>query len=150
MDSVAKYISENKNKQGNFLFSKVDLKYAYSQIPLHPEIRKHCNFNILGGKSTGTYACHIPKKNLGQNARKHRQQIQLSRRHTNHNKRLHPRPWTRHIQSLIQTWQGKPSHQIRKMRICQILNNLVRVQNNPVGNFPYSKKDRLHNELKTP
>ena len=55
MDSVAKYISDNKNKQGNFIFSKVDLKHAYSQIPLHPEIRKHCNFNILGGKSTGTY-----------------------------------------------------------------------------------------------
>ena len=55
MDSVAKYISDNKNKQGSFLFSKVDLKYSYSQIPLHPEIRKHCNFNILGGKSTGTY-----------------------------------------------------------------------------------------------
>ena len=55
MDSVAKYISDNKKKQGNFLFSKVDLKYAYSQIPLHPEIRKHCNFNNLGGKSTGTY-----------------------------------------------------------------------------------------------
>ena len=55
MDSVAKYNSDNKNEQGNFLFSKIDLKYAYSQIPLHPEIRKHCNFNILGGKSTGTY-----------------------------------------------------------------------------------------------
>ena len=37
------------------MFSKIDLKYAYSQITLHPEIRKHCNFNILGGKSTGTY-----------------------------------------------------------------------------------------------
>ena len=55
MDSVAKYISDNKNEPGKFLFSKTDLKYAYSQIPLHPEIRKHCNFNILGGKSTGTY-----------------------------------------------------------------------------------------------
>ena len=55
MDSVAKYISDNKNEQGNFLFSKIDLKYAYSQIPLHPEIKKHCSFNILGGKSTGTY-----------------------------------------------------------------------------------------------
>ena len=55
MDSVAKYISDNKNEQGNFLFSKIDLKYAYSQIPLHPEIRKHCNFNIIGGKPTGTY-----------------------------------------------------------------------------------------------
>ena len=54
-DAVAKYVSDNKNKQGSFLFSKVDLKYAYNQIPLHPEIRKHCNFNILGGKSTGTY-----------------------------------------------------------------------------------------------
>ena len=55
MNSVAKYISDNKNESGNFLFSKIDLKCAYSQIPLHPEIRKHCNFNILGGKSTGTY-----------------------------------------------------------------------------------------------
>ena len=55
MASVAKYISDKKNKQGSFLFSKVDLKYAYSQIPLHLDIRKHCNFNILGGKSTGTY-----------------------------------------------------------------------------------------------
>ena len=54
-DSVARYNSDNKNKTGNFLFSKIDLKYAYSQIPLHLEIRKRCNFNILGGKSTGTY-----------------------------------------------------------------------------------------------
>ena len=55
MDSVVKYISDNKSKTGIFLFSKIDLKYAYSQIPLRPEIRKHCNFNILGDKSTGTY-----------------------------------------------------------------------------------------------
>ena len=52
---VAKYISDNKNHPGNFFFSKIDLKYAYSQIPPHPEIRKHGNFNILGGKSAGTY-----------------------------------------------------------------------------------------------
>ena len=55
MDSVAKYISDNKSKTGNSLFSKIDIKYEYSQIPLHTEIRKHCNFNILGVKSTGTY-----------------------------------------------------------------------------------------------
>ena len=55
IDSVAKYISDNKNKAGNFLFSKIDLKYAYSQIPLHPEIRKPCHFNIFGGNSTETY-----------------------------------------------------------------------------------------------
>ena len=55
IDSVSKYLSGNKNNTGNFFFSKIDLKYAYSQIPLYPEIRKHCNFNILGGKSIGTY-----------------------------------------------------------------------------------------------
>ena len=55
MDSVAVYISERKNKQGKYFFSKIDLKYAYSQIPLDDNIKKHCNFNILGGKATGTY-----------------------------------------------------------------------------------------------
>ena len=55
MDAVAKYLSDSKQIPGEFLFSKIDLKYAYSQIPLHPSIQKHCNFNILGGKSTGTY-----------------------------------------------------------------------------------------------
>ena len=55
MDAVEKYLSDNKHIPGEFLFSKIDLKYAYSQIPLHPTIQKHCNFNILGGKSTGTY-----------------------------------------------------------------------------------------------
>ena len=34
-DSMAKYISDNKNKPGNFLFSKIDLKRAYSQSLLH-------------------------------------------------------------------------------------------------------------------
>ena len=53
--AVAKYFSDSKQIPGEFLFSKIDLKYAYSQIPLHPTIQKHCNFNILGGKSTGTY-----------------------------------------------------------------------------------------------
>ena len=31
------------------------MKYASSQIPLDTELQKHCNFNILGGKATGTY-----------------------------------------------------------------------------------------------
>ena len=47
LDSVAVYISERKNKQGKHFFSKIDLKYAYSQIPLDENIKKHCNFNIL-------------------------------------------------------------------------------------------------------
>ena len=55
IDAVATYISERSNEIGTFYFSKIDLKYAYSQIPLDPELQKHCNFNILGGKATGTY-----------------------------------------------------------------------------------------------
>ena len=48
-------ISELKTTEGTLYFSKIDLKYAYSQLPLHPETQKHCNFNILGGNATGTY-----------------------------------------------------------------------------------------------
>ena len=55
MDSVAIHISERKPKQGKYFFSKSDLKYNYSQILLGDNIKKHCNFNILRGKATGTY-----------------------------------------------------------------------------------------------
>ena len=55
VDSVALYVSERRNLPGQYLFSKIDLKYAYSQIPLDKNIQKHCNFNILGGRATGTY-----------------------------------------------------------------------------------------------
>ena len=39
MDSVAVFISERKNKPGHYLFSKIDLKYAYSQISLDKNIK---------------------------------------------------------------------------------------------------------------
>ena len=55
VDAVAHYSSQRKNSPGIFWFSKIDLKYAYSQIPLDKSIAKHCNFSILGGKATGTY-----------------------------------------------------------------------------------------------
>ena len=55
IDSVAVYISERRNLPGKYFFPKIDLKYAYSQIPLDENIQKHCNFNILGGRATGTY-----------------------------------------------------------------------------------------------
>ena len=55
MDKIAMKISELKTTEGTLHFSKIDLKYAYSQLPLHPETQKHCNFNILGGNATGTY-----------------------------------------------------------------------------------------------
>ena len=31
-------------------FTSVDLKYAFGQVPLNPELAKHCNFAIIGGK----------------------------------------------------------------------------------------------------
>ena len=55
LDEVANYISEGKQNPGQFYFSKIDPKYACSQIPLDPNIQKHCNFCLLGGKATGTY-----------------------------------------------------------------------------------------------
>ena len=55
VDAVALYITRRKDSPSTFWFSKIDLKYAYSQIPLDNSIAKHCNFSILGGKATGTY-----------------------------------------------------------------------------------------------
>ena len=55
IDAVANYISERSTEQETFYFSKVLQKYAYSQIPLDPQLQKHCNFNLLGGKATGIY-----------------------------------------------------------------------------------------------
>ena len=54
-DKIAMKISGLKTTKGTQYFSKIDLKYAYSQLPLHPETQKHCNFNILVGNATGTY-----------------------------------------------------------------------------------------------
>ena len=54
-DAVALYITQRKNSPGTFWFSKVDLKYAYSQITLDNSLSKHCNFSILIGRATGTF-----------------------------------------------------------------------------------------------
>ena len=37
MDTIACEISELKRKEGTMIFSKIDLKYAYSQVPLHTD-----------------------------------------------------------------------------------------------------------------
>ena len=50
IDEVANYISERKQNPSQFYYSKIDLKYAYSQIPLDSNTQKHCNFSLLGGK----------------------------------------------------------------------------------------------------
>ena len=33
----------------------MDLTYAYGQLPLNENTSKHCNFFLVGGRSTGTY-----------------------------------------------------------------------------------------------
>ena len=40
---------------GTLYFTVLDLKYAYSQLKLKTETAKQCNFNIVGGQTTGTY-----------------------------------------------------------------------------------------------
>ena len=47
MDKIATKISEHKTTEGTLYFSKIDLKYAYSQLPLHPDTQKHCTSTYL-------------------------------------------------------------------------------------------------------
>ena len=42
-------------EKGEPWFSLVETTYAYGQVPLHLIIAKHCNFQTIGGESTGTY-----------------------------------------------------------------------------------------------
>ena len=54
MDSISQIITEYKAEQADKIyFSTIDLKYKYSQLNLHPDTAKHCNFNI--GDMKGTY-----------------------------------------------------------------------------------------------
>ena len=53
MDIVGQTISERK--QGDVFFSTMDLTYAYGQLPLSESTSKHCNFSLVGGRSTGMY-----------------------------------------------------------------------------------------------
>ena len=53
LDSAAQIITSDT--PGDVWFTSLDLKYAFSQIPLSEEISRHCNFNIVCGEQTGTY-----------------------------------------------------------------------------------------------
>ena len=53
IDNVAVTISGHD--QRNIWFSSIDLKYAYSQIPLSKKASNQYNFNIVGGEVTGSY-----------------------------------------------------------------------------------------------
>ena len=54
IDSIAQTITQASD-DGEVLFSTIDLRYAYSQLPLDTETAEQCNFNIIGGQTTGKY-----------------------------------------------------------------------------------------------
>ena len=53
LDNIAEVVKSEKSKQTQF--STLDLRYAYSQIPLDKTTREQCNFSLIGGNATGTY-----------------------------------------------------------------------------------------------
>ena len=56
IDSVSQIITDYKTEPADkTYFSNIDLKYAYSQLNLHPDTAKFCNFNIVSGEMTGIY-----------------------------------------------------------------------------------------------
>ena len=52
IDMIAEKLDE---KEGKAWYSSVDMTYAYGQIPLQELTKRQCNFQFVGGKSTGTY-----------------------------------------------------------------------------------------------
>ena len=54
MDNIAQSITQSSN-EGQILFSTIDLRYAYSRLPLDEDTANQCNFNIIGVQATGTY-----------------------------------------------------------------------------------------------
>ena len=53
LDNIAQVVKSDNSNQT--LFSTLDLRYAYSQIPLDKATREQCNFSLIGGNATGTY-----------------------------------------------------------------------------------------------
>ena len=54
MEKVAEII--NSEKEGEVRCTALDMMYANGQTELHPETARHCNFQVSGGRATGTYA----------------------------------------------------------------------------------------------
>ena len=54
MENVAETI--NGKQEGDVWFTSLDTVYAHGHTVLHPETVKLCNFHIIGGKTTCTYA----------------------------------------------------------------------------------------------
>ena len=52
-DGVSQIVTENK--ESILYFTMLDLKHAFSQLKLAADTAEQCDFNIVGGKATGTY-----------------------------------------------------------------------------------------------
>ena len=57
IDSAAQIIT--KDRPGKVWFTSLDLKYAFSQLPLSDLANSFCNFSILCGEATGPYRFKI-------------------------------------------------------------------------------------------
>ena len=56
IDSISQILTDYKTEQAdNIYLSTIDRNYAYSQLNLHLDTTKHCNFNIVSGDMTGIY-----------------------------------------------------------------------------------------------
>ena len=57
LDNLLSTLAEiiTQDVKGEVWFTSVDLKYAFGQVLLKPELAKHCNFAIVGGKASGIY-----------------------------------------------------------------------------------------------
>ena len=57
IDSLIQTISQTLSTapQETAYFTTLDLQYAYSQLNLHSDTARHCNFNLVSGDMTGTY-----------------------------------------------------------------------------------------------
>ena len=53
LDDIAQVVKSNNPQQT--LISTLDLRYAYSQIPLDKSTREQCSFSLIGGIATGTF-----------------------------------------------------------------------------------------------
>ena len=53
IDMVAEQLDQTNN--GNAWYTSLDMKYGYGQVPPDEETVIRCNFQIIGGKATGTY-----------------------------------------------------------------------------------------------
>ena len=53
VDIVAEQL--DNSVKGQAWYTSLDMRYAFDQVPLEKETARHCNFQIIGGKATGTY-----------------------------------------------------------------------------------------------